>query len=63
MEAPEHPYLKRVWQQLRKRNPAHELFLQTVHEIFSSLPAVVDENPEIERLGILERTNLSLHDG
>jgi glutamate dehydrogenase (NADP+) len=55
MEAPEHPYLKRVWQQLLKRNPAHELFLQTVHEIFSSLPAVVDENPEIERLGILER--------
>ena len=55
MEAPEHPYLKRVWDQVCTRNPGHKLFLQTVHEIFSSLPPVVDENPEIERLGILER--------
>lgn len=55
MDAPEHPYLKRVWEQVSTRDSEHQLFLQTVHEVFSSLGPVVDENPDIERLGILER--------
>ena len=55
MQAPAHPYLKRVWEGVINRNPGQNLFLQAVHEVLESLQPVLDEYPEVERLGILER--------
>lgn len=55
MDAPSNPYLAEVWQALVERNQRDLLFLQAAHEVMSSLEPVLAENPEIARLGIVER--------
>ncbi len=55
MDAPSNPYLAEVWQTLVERNQRDLLFLQAAHEVMSSLDPVLAENPEIARLGIVER--------
>ncbi|WP_225919196.1 NADP-specific glutamate dehydrogenase [Actomonas aquatica] len=55
MEAPQNPYLASVWSDLTQRNQHDPLFLQAAHEVMESLEPVLNENPEIARLGVVER--------
>ena len=55
VESPRNPYLAEVWQALVNRNAHDSLFLQAAHEVLESLAPVLAENPEIARLGIVER--------
>ena len=55
MEPPENPYLAKVWKDLLSRNANDRLFLQAVHEVMASLAPILAENPDIARLGIVER--------
>ena len=48
-------YLKRVYEDLEKRNINEPEFLQAVQEVFESLEPVVERRPELERNGIMER--------
>ncbi len=48
-------YLKRVFEQVQKRDSGEPEFLQTVEEVFESLEAVVEKHPEYEAAGLMER--------
>lgn len=48
-------YLAKVYDEVEKRNPGEKEFLQAVKEVFVSLEPVVEQNPNIEKWGIMER--------
>ena len=48
-------YLAKVYEEVEKRNPGEKEFLQAVKEDFVSLEPVVEQNPNIEKWGIMER--------
>lgn len=48
-------YVNRVYETAAKRNAGEPEFLQAVREVLESLEAVVEQDPSIERNGILER--------
>lgn len=48
-------YLAKVYEDVEKRNPGEKEFLQAVKEVFASLEPVVEQNPNIEKWGIMER--------
>ena len=48
-------YLNRVYETVLERNKGEKEFHQAVYEVMESLQAVVEKNPEYERLGIMER--------
>ncbi len=48
-------YIERVIAEVSARNEGDKLFLQTVEEVLGSLKAVVDQHPEYEKWGLLER--------
>jgi glutamate dehydrogenase (NADP+) len=48
-------YIARVLNDVRKKNAGEPEFLQTVEEVYTSLEAVVNQHPEYEKLGLLER--------
>jgi len=48
-------YIERVLETVKKRNPGEEEFLQTVEEVFKSLEVVIEQHPEYEKCGLLER--------
>lgn len=48
-------YLAKVYDEVEKRNSDEKEFLQAVKEVFASLEPVVEQNPDIERWGIMER--------
>ena len=48
-------YLAKVYEDVEKRNPGEKEFLQAVKEVFISLEPVVEQNPDIEKWGIMER--------
>ena len=48
-------YIARVLNDVRKKNANEPEFLQTVEEVYSSLEAVVNQHPEYETMGLLER--------
>ena len=48
-------YLLRVYNKTAERNPEQTEFLQAVMEVFESLEPVIEQDPRIERWGIMER--------
>ena len=48
-------YLKRVYEQVEKRNSGEKEFLQAVMEVLESFEPVVEQRPELEAAGIMER--------
>ncbi len=48
-------YLKRVYGQVEQRDGQEPEFLQAVREVFESLELVVDQHPEWEQAGLMER--------
>ena len=48
-------YMQRVLEQVKTRNPGEPEFHQTVEEVFKSLEVVIDQHPEYEAMGLLER--------
>ncbi len=48
-------YLKGVYEGLEKRNGEQKEFLQAVYEVLESLEPVVEANPKLEELGVIER--------
>lgn len=48
-------YVSRVYEDTAKRNSDEPEFLQTVKEVLTSLEPVIEQNPEIEKNGVLER--------
>ena len=48
-------YLKRVYEEVQRRDSHEPEFLQAVLEVFESLELVVDKHPEWEKSGLIER--------
>ena len=48
-------YLKRVYDDVTRRDGHEAEFLQAVREVFESLELVIDKHPEWEQAGLLER--------
>ncbi|MBQ6877448.1 MAG: NADP-specific glutamate dehydrogenase [Oscillospiraceae bacterium] len=48
-------YLAKVYGEIEKRSAGEKEFLQAVKEVFVSLEPVVEQNPNIEKWGIMER--------
>ena len=48
-------YMQKVLDEVKARNEGEELFLQTVEEVFKSIEPVVEQHPEYEKAGLLER--------
>ncbi len=48
-------YLQDVYEQVKKRNPGENEFLQAVEEVLESLETVVDKRPEYQKAGLMER--------
>ena len=48
-------YLKRVMEDVAKRNPGEPEFHQAVTEVLESLEPVIDKNPDFEEKGLIER--------
>ena len=48
-------YLLRVYEEVQKKNANEKEFLQAVYEVLNSIEAYVDEHPELEKNGIIER--------
>ena len=48
-------YMQKVLEQVRARDSHEPEFLQTVEEVFESLAGVIDQHPEYEKMGLLER--------
>ncbi len=49
------PYIERVFEQTKQRNPNEPEFLQTVEEVLTSLEPLLEKHPEYEQYSILER--------
>ena len=48
-------YLKRVYDDVCRRDGHEPEFLQAVQEVFESLELVMDQHPEWEKAGLMER--------
>ena len=48
-------YLNRVLEDVKKKNSTEPEFIQTVTEVLESLESVVDQRPDLEEAGIIER--------
>ena len=48
-------YLKKVIAEVEARNEGETEFFQTIHEVLESLEPVVEQHPEYEKLGLIER--------
>ena len=48
-------YMQKVLDEVKARNEGEELFLQTVEEVFKSIEPIVEQHPEYEKAGLLER--------
>ena len=48
-------YVDSVLQELVRKNPAQEEFIQAATEVLNSLRPVIDANPRFEQTGLLER--------
>ena len=48
-------YIERVIEHVAKRNPGEPEFLQTVEEVLTSLAPAIEQHPEYEATGLLER--------
>ena len=48
-------YAARVLEQLKERNADQKEFIQAATEILNTLKPVIDEHPEYEKAGLLER--------
>ncbi|MBR4941605.1 MAG: NADP-specific glutamate dehydrogenase, partial [Clostridia bacterium] len=48
-------YVQKVYEMAQKRNSSEPEFLQAVKEVLESLEPVVEQDPSIEKNGILER--------
>lgn len=48
-------YMQRVLDEVKARNKGEDLFIQTVEEVFSSIESIVEQHPEYEKAGLLER--------
>lgn len=48
-------YLKRVFSECLQKNAGEDEFIQAVSEFLESIDLIVDDDPDIERLGIIER--------
>ena len=48
-------YVESVLQELVRKNPAQEEFIQAATEVLNSLRPVIDANPRFEQTGLLER--------
>ncbi len=48
-------YLKKVFEAVQARDKNEPEFLQTVEEVFESIEPVVDQHPEYEEVGLIER--------
>jgi glutamate dehydrogenase (NADP+) len=49
------PYIERVIEEVRRRNPDQPEFLQTVTEVLHSVEPVIEKHPEYEQAALLER--------
>ena len=48
-------YLKGIYEGLEQRNGEQKEFLQAVYEVLESLEPVVEANPKLEEMGVIER--------
>ena len=48
-------YIERVIEDVKRRDPDQKEFIQTVEEVLRSLEKVVEQHPEYEKAGLLER--------
>ncbi|MBR1628553.1 MAG: NADP-specific glutamate dehydrogenase, partial [Lachnospiraceae bacterium] len=48
-------YLKGIFEGLEQRNGEQKEFLQAVQEVLESLEPVVEANPKLEEMGVIER--------
>lgn len=48
-------YLLRIYDEVVRKNANEKEFLQAVYEVLNSIELYVDEHPELENLGIIER--------
>ncbi len=48
-------YLLKVYNEVLKKNENEKEFLQAVYEVLNSIEAYVEEHPELEKTGVLER--------
>ena len=48
-------YIERVIEQVKAKNPGEVEFHQTVEEVLTSLAPVIEQHPEYEKMGLLER--------
>lgn len=48
-------YMERVIEQVKQRDANEPEFIQTVEEVFKSLEKVIEQHPEFEKAGLLER--------
>ena len=48
-------YLNRVYETVQKRDPAQPEFLQAVYEVLQSLEPIVEQHPEYEKAGLIDR--------
>lgn len=48
-------YMERVIEQVKQRDANEPEFIQTVEEVFKSLEKVIEQHPEFEEAGLLER--------
>lgn len=48
-------YMQKVMDEVKARNAGETLFIQTVEEVFKSIEPVVEQHPEYEKMGLLER--------
>ncbi|MBQ3552770.1 MAG: NADP-specific glutamate dehydrogenase [Clostridia bacterium] len=48
-------YIQEVLEKVRKRDAGEPEFLQTVEEVLTSLEVIIDQHPEYQKMGLLER--------
>ena len=48
-------YMQKVLDEVKARNAGETLFIQTVEEVFKSIEPIVEQHPEYEKMGLLER--------
>ena len=48
-------YVKKVWEEVKAKNPNEPEFLQAVEEVLATLEPAVDQMPELEPNAVLER--------
>ena len=52
---PMNAYMQKVLDEVKARNAGETLFIQTVEEVFKSIEPIVEQHPEYEKMGLLER--------